>query len=103
MSEDKMVKVFQDSKDTGEYISLTVISFDRNDVQFKIRKETPLVKLMNAYCRRRNIDLDSIRWRHDGDFVSKLDTPEKLGMEDGDEIEIFQEQENGGSQTIELC
>uniref|UniRef100_A0A8D9EB76 Small ubiquitin-related modifier 3 n=1 Tax=Cacopsylla melanoneura TaxID=428564 RepID=A0A8D9EB76_9HEMI len=95
--------MFQDwdskSKSTDDHISLMVLNGDANGVQFKIRKETPLIKLMNAYCKTCNLDLNLLRFRFDGDCVSKLDTPKKMKMEDGDVLEIFQEQEGSGLQS----
>lgn len=44
---------FQDSKGSeSEHINLKVLGQDNAVVQFKIKKHTPLRKLMNAYCDR---------------------------------------------------
>ncbi|XP_027693424.1 small ubiquitin-related modifier 2-like [Vombatus ursinus] len=45
-------------------------------VQFKIKRHTPLSKLMKAYCERQN-------------------TPAQLEMEDKDTIDVFQQQTGG--------
>lgn len=43
----------QDNKGTeSEHINLKVLGQDNAVVQFKIKKHTPLRKLMNAYCDR---------------------------------------------------
>lgn len=36
----------------SEHINLKVMGQDQAIVQFKIKKQTPLRKLMNAYCDR---------------------------------------------------
>lgn len=44
---------FQDNKGSeSEHINLKVLGQDNAVVQFKIKKHTPLRKLMNAYCDR---------------------------------------------------
>ncbi len=43
--------LLQDSKES-EHINLKVLGQDNAVVQFKIKKHTPLRKLMNAYCDR---------------------------------------------------
>lgn len=35
-----------------EHINLKVLGQDNSVIQFKIRKQAPLKKLMNAYCER---------------------------------------------------
>lgn len=40
------------SQDNAEYINLKVLGQDNAVVQFKIKKKTPLRKLMHAYCER---------------------------------------------------
>lgn len=39
-------------QDAPEHINLKVLGQDNAVVQFKIKKHTPLKKLMNAYCER---------------------------------------------------
>lgn len=42
----------QETKTESEHINLKVLGQDSAVVQFKIKKHTPLRKLMNAYCDR---------------------------------------------------
>ncbi|XP_060146571.1 small ubiquitin-related modifier 2-like isoform X2 [Globicephala melas] len=49
---------------------------DGSVVQFKIKRHTPLSKLMRAYCEQQ-------------------DTPAQLKMEDEDTIDVFQQQTGG--------
>lgn len=42
----------QETKTESEHINLKVLGQDNAVVQFKIKKHTPLRKLMNAYCDR---------------------------------------------------
>ena len=77
-------------------------------VYFKIKKHTPLRKLMQAYCDRQGLQLTLVRFRFDGNPVKvsscvlaglfkfqETDTPENLEMEDEDTIDVFQSQTGG--------
>lgn len=44
--------LLQETKAESEHINLKVLGQDSAVVQFKIKKHTPLRKLMNAYCDR---------------------------------------------------
>lgn len=92
MSEDK-----SDKKPEGsvEHVNLKVCGQDGSVVQFKIKKNTQLKKLMNAYCDRQGLDAAQIRFRFDGTPIQDTDTPTSLDMEDDDTIDVFQEQTGG--------
>ncbi|XP_044732288.1 small ubiquitin-related modifier 2 [Chrysoperla carnea] len=79
----------------SEHINLKVMGQDQAIVQFKIKKQTPLRKLMNAYCDRAGLAMSTVRFRYDGNVVNETDTPTTLEMEEGDTIEVFQQQTGG--------
>ncbi|KAL4135236.1 hypothetical protein QTP88_006860 [Uroleucon formosanum] len=79
-----------------EHINLKVLGQDNSVIQFKIRKQAPLKKLMNAYCERVGVSFGSVRFRFDGQAISQTDTPSSLEMEEGDTIEVYQQQTGGG-------
>ncbi|XP_021544370.1 small ubiquitin-related modifier 2-like [Neomonachus schauinslandi] len=54
------------------HINLKVAGQDGSVVQFKIKRHTPLSKLMKAYCERQ-------------------DTPAQLEMKDEDKTDVFQQ------------
>uniref|UniRef100_A0A8C2LQ10 Small ubiquitin-related modifier 2 n=1 Tax=Cricetulus griseus TaxID=10029 RepID=A0A8C2LQ10_CRIGR len=56
---------------------------------FKIKRHTPLSKLMKAYCERQGL------FRFDGQPINEIDTPAQLEMEDEDPIDEFQQQTGG--------
>ncbi|XP_032265109.1 small ubiquitin-related modifier 2-like [Phoca vitulina] len=58
------------------HINLKVAGQDGSVVQFKIKRHTPLSKLMKAYCERQ-------------------DTPAQLEMEAEDTSDVFQQQTGG--------
>ncbi|BET00476.1 small ubiquitin-related modifier-like [Nesidiocoris tenuis] len=79
----------------AEHINLKVMGQDNAIVQFKIKKHTPLRKLMNAYCDRAGLAMAAVRFRFDGQPINEADTPLSLEMEEGDTIEVYQQQTGG--------
>lgn len=72
-----------------EPINLKVVGHQYSSVQFKIKKHTPLLKLLNAYCERACVAINTVSFRFNGRTIRGTDTPLSLGMEDGDTIEVF--------------
>ncbi|XP_036623961.1 small ubiquitin-related modifier 2-like [Trichosurus vulpecula] len=62
--------------ENNDHINLKVAGQDGSVVHFKIKRHTPLSKLMKAYCERQ-------------------DTPAHLEMEGKDTIDVFQQQTGG--------
>jgi hypothetical protein len=68
---------------------------------FKIKKQTPLRKLIEAYCQRQGVDQNSIRFLYDGNRIQPEQMPKdviahfnfqvliflQLDMEDNDIID----------------
>lgn len=79
----------------SEHINLKVLGQDNGIIQFKIKKHTPLKKLMNAYCERAGLSMTTVRFRFDGQAINEMDTPDTLEMEEGDTIEVYQQQTGG--------
>merc|ERR1740131_43088 len=50
---------------------------------------------MSTYCERAGLALQTIRFSFDGTRINESDTPKGLDMEDGDTIEVFQQQSGG--------
>ncbi|XP_015602531.1 small ubiquitin-related modifier 3 isoform X2 [Cephus cinctus] len=85
----------KEAKTEPEHINLKVLGQDNAVVQFKIKKHTPLRKLMNAYCDRVGLAIAAVRFRFDGQPINEKDTPTTLEMEEGDTIEVYQQQTGG--------
>ncbi|KAK7742305.1 SUMO protein smt3 [Cytospora paraplurivora] len=77
-----------------EHLNIKVTD-SNNEIFFKIKRSTKLGKLMNSFCERQGKPLDSVRFLLDGKRVQPADTPDALEMEDGDILEVFQEQFGG--------
>ncbi|XP_059175816.1 small ubiquitin-related modifier 3-like [Physella acuta] len=86
--EDQPSQIKEHPKES-EHINLKVTGQDGSVVHFKIMKNTPLRKLMGAYCNRDGIQTGVVRFRFDGNPINDEDTPAMLKMEDGDSIDVF--------------
>jgi small ubiquitin-related modifier len=78
-----------------EHINLKVTSQNGEEVHFKIKKTTPLAKLMDTYCQRMGLSRNSIRFLFEGSRLQDQQTPKELEMEDGDSIDAMLEQLGG--------
>ncbi|KAK7320356.1 hypothetical protein VNO77_29764 [Canavalia gladiata] len=79
------------------HISLKVKGQDGNETFFRIKRSTHLKKLMNAYCDRQSVDINSVAFLFDGRRLRAEQTPDELEMEDGDEIDAMLHQTGGGA------
>ncbi|KAK3107982.1 SUMO protein smt3 [Teratosphaeriaceae sp. CCFEE 6253] len=78
----------------SEHLNIKVTD-SNNEVFFKIKRTTQLKKLMDAFCERQGKDIRSCRFLFDGTRVNPTDNPETLDMNDGDTLEVHQEQIGG--------
>ncbi|KAI0978272.1 hypothetical protein GJ496_005546 [Pomphorhynchus laevis] len=83
------------SDSNTEYIKLKVVNQDGNEVHFKVKATTSMAKLTKSYAERMGVQLQSLRFMFDGNRINEKDTPKELEMEDGDVIEVYQEQVGG--------
>ncbi|XP_071950663.1 small ubiquitin-related modifier 2-like [Antedon mediterranea] len=81
--------------ESSEHISIKVQGQDGVTVQFKIKKTTPLKKLMNTFAERQGLNINSIRFMFEGSRINNNDTPASLEMEEDDQIEVYTEQTGG--------
>ncbi|KAF2198272.1 ubiquitin-like protein [Delitschia confertaspora ATCC 74209] len=78
----------------SEHLNIKVTD-NNNEVFFKIKRTTQLKKLMDAFCDRQGKSPASVRFLFDGQRVNPTDNPETLDMQDGDTLEVHQEQIGG--------
>ncbi|KAM3127434.1 hypothetical protein pb186bvf_020467 [Paramecium bursaria] len=79
----------------ADYLNLKVKSQDGEEVFFKIKKGTQFKKLMDAYCSRQNLQPQNVRFLFDGERILETQTPQEIGMDTGDEIDVVIEQVGG--------
>ncbi|KAF2808364.1 ubiquitin-like protein [Mytilinidion resinicola] len=78
----------------SEHLNIKVTD-NNNEVFFKIKRTTQLKKLMDAFCDRQGKSFASVRFLFEGVRVQPTDNPESLEMQDGDTLEVHQEQIGG--------
>ena len=78
-----------------DHLNIRVTGHGQNEVFFKIKKTTPLKKLMEAYCEKLGKQAGSLRFLFDGQRISPTDTPQQLGLQNEDCIEVMVEQFGG--------
>uniref|UniRef100_A0A8C2M3A3 Small ubiquitin-related modifier 2 n=1 Tax=Cricetulus griseus TaxID=10029 RepID=A0A8C2M3A3_CRIGR len=60
--------------ENNDDINLKVAGQGGSVVQFKIKRHTPLRKLMKAYCERQGLSMRQIRFRFDGQPINETHT-----------------------------
>ncbi|CAM9019133.1 hypothetical protein WICANDRAFT_91023 [Wickerhamomyces anomalus NRRL Y-366-8] len=68
------------------------VSDGSSEIFFKIKRATPLKRLMEAFAKRQGKSIESIRFLYEGQRVNADSTPDEMDLEDGDVIEAHQEQ-----------
>lgn len=77
------------------HINIKVKTND-SEIHFRIKRSTPLSKLMNTYCEKQGKPAGSVRFMLDGARIEDHQTPDDLDMEDGDAIDAMIQQVGGG-------
>ena len=84
------------AKQESGIIHIKVKSQDAEELNFKIKRNTPLKKLMEKYIEKMGIkDMTTVNFLYEGEKIHANSTPERLGMNDGDEIEVTKIQVGG--------
>ncbi|XP_043843402.1 small ubiquitin-related modifier 2-like isoform X1 [Dromiciops gliroides] len=81
--------------ESNNHINLKAAGQDGSVGQFKMKRHTPLSKLMKAYCELQRLSMRQIRFRLDGQPINETETPAQLEMEDEDPMDVFQQQTGG--------
>ena len=66
-----------------------------SEMTFKVRKTIRMKRIMDQYAERSGRSRPALRFLIDGVRVNDEDTPDSLEMEDGDVVEVHQEQIGG--------
>ena len=62
-------------------------------MHFKVRPSTKFSKVFDAYCQRKALQPNAVRFLMDGERLRPDQTPEEMDMEDGDCIDAMMEQD----------
>ncbi|KMO94628.1 small ubiquitin-related modifier [Streptomyces roseus] len=90
MTDEAMVA--EDGSDGATHIQVKVRSVDGHEVNFRIRRTTRMEKVMTVYCARIGHPVADVRFLYDGERISWDSTPEDLGMQDDDLIDVMVQQ-----------
>ncbi|KAF2175182.1 ubiquitin-like protein [Zopfia rhizophila CBS 207.26] len=78
----------------SEHLNIKVTD-NNNEVFFKIKRTAQLKELIDTFCDRQGKSPASVRFLFDGQRVQPTDNPDTLEMQDGDTLEVHQEQIGG--------
>lgn len=78
-------------------MQIKVVAQDGTEIFFKCKPHTQMKKLMDAYASRQGVQLRQVRFLFDGERIREEQTPQQLGLEDGDSIDVVMEQVGGGA------
>jgi len=81
-------------------VEVKVVNALGEEVFFKIKRGTPMKRLITAYCSRIGATESSLRFLYDGTRVAATDTPGTLDIEDGDIIDVLTQQTGGWSSAF---
>lgn len=84
----------------GDHINIKLVDGEQNEIFFKIKKTTPLRKLMEAYCDKQGKQFGTVRFIFEGTRLSANNTAEEVGLENDDIIEAKIEQTGGRVEFI---
>jgi small ubiquitin-related modifier len=76
-------------------ITIRVVSQAGHETVFKMKKQTPFKKLMDAFCGKLGAQKSSMKFLFDGMRIQEDQTPEQLKMEDNEQIDVVLEQVGG--------
>ena len=62
-----------------------------DEVVFRVKTTTKLQRLFDTYALRKGLDVGSLRFLLDGKRLNGDQTPEDVDVEDGDQIDVFQD------------
>ena len=81
----------------SKIINIVVSSPGQENIKFKLRMDTPLSKLIDKYAdsviNKKPSKLDFI---YDGNKISRTDTPQGLGMKEGEVVTVHETVVGGG-------
>ena len=85
----------EEDKKPENTITIFVKDSTGNLTQFRIKKETKMQKVFDAYAQKAGLDINAIRFTFDGETIQKENTAKMLEMEDNDQIDVFLQQVGG--------
>ncbi|CAO2172097.1 unnamed protein product [Urochloa humidicola] len=95
-------QVKTEAGEDGALINVKVKSQIAADVFFRIKRDVKLRRLMDMYCGKHSLDPRAVMFLDsDGCNIRPAQTPDDVGLKDGDEIDILLKQNGGGCSAPE--
>ena len=85
-------EAFDDEMFSQSCIKVNFVTQDGNEIYFQMKMGTRLGQLMHAFCRRRRVSMNSVRFLFDGNRINETQTPERLEFENDELIDVMVEQ-----------
>ncbi|KAG2593010.1 small ubiquitin-related modifier 1-like [Panicum virgatum] len=83
--------------DGGALINIKVHSQFAEDVFFRVKRTVKLRRLIDMFCGKHSLDPKAVRFLDPGGrHIRATQTPDEVGLEDGDAIDVWLDQEGGG-------
>ena len=79
----------------NDQINLKVVTQDSTEIFFKIKRTTPLKKLMEAFCNKQGLSINSVRFLSDGVRITGDKSAADLGLQNDDVIDAMMNQVGG--------
>lgn len=76
-------------------ITFTMVNGAGNELTFKMNRTKQFNSAMKNWCERMDQKFESVRFVFDGNPIKPTDTPEGLGMDEGDRIDVMIQQTGG--------
>eukprot|EP00798_Chlamydomonas_sp_ICE-L_P021030 gene21030-27899_t len=77
----------QEQKTKQEVINIVVKDQSGTEVTFKVKPSTKFGKIMDAYCTKKALDPNTVKFLFDGTKIQRDKTPLELEIEDGDNVD----------------
>ncbi|KAF8633112.1 hypothetical protein AX15_001495 [Amanita polypyramis BW_CC] len=77
-----------------------IVSFEKQQITVKVKATMRFSKIFEAAEKRFQKESGTLRFVYDGQRISDDDTPARLEMEDGDQIDAMMEQVGGKSLSL---
>ena len=75
---------------------------DGNIIRIKIKKTAAMKELMTEYLEKTKVNPLYAKFLYDGQCINPKDTPDGLRLVDGDQIEVFSEQDHEQEKCLKL-
>ncbi|MCD7461725.1 Small ubiquitin- modifier 1 [Datura stramonium] len=84
------------NEDESCFITIHVTAQDGDKLYFKLKRDTPLKKLMKVYLDKKFNNMEPSVFLFESLKIKDDQTPDELGMKDGDEIDFMRHMNGGG-------